>query len=227
VGGICARMPVLSAAERGVPVQRSAFGPNSVTALVKARSASEYDLKTEGEDAVGIDLSRRILIASLAVLGVWHGYPAQAKDRPVDLELVLAVDVSASMDFDELKLQRQGYVAAFRSPELINQIKSMPLGIAVAYVEWGDQDTQNVIVPWTLVRDEAGAEEIAVELETAPLGHAFGTSISGALMFANELFEDNGFTGARKTVDISGDGPNTAGAPVAQARTRSWTMASL
>jgi hypothetical protein len=168
---------------------------------------------------MSIAFLRRLAIVSLAVLTPAHISASRAKDLSVDIELVLAVDVSASMDPDELRLQRQGYIAAFRSPELIDQIKSLPLGrIAVAYFEWGDQDTQDIIVPWTLVKDEAGAEQIAAELEAAPLGHAFGTSIAGALTFANALFQDNGFAGQRRTIDISGDGPNTAGAPVVPAR---------
>ena len=162
-------------------------------------------------------LSRRSAIAFLIALGLVSS--SQARDLAVDIELVLAVDVSASMDFDELRLQRQGYVAAFRSPELIEQIRSLPLGrIAVAYFEWGDQDTQDIIVPWTLVNGPAGAEEVAAELEAAPLGHAFGTSIAGALTFANAMFQNNGFAGQRRTIDISGDGPNTAGTPVVPAR---------
>jgi hypothetical protein len=135
------------------------------------------------EKRPGADFSRCIL-AFLCVLALSQGCAAREKDQVVDLELVLAVDVSASMDFDELRLQRQGYVAAFRSPELIKEIKSLSRGLAVTLFEWGDQDKQNVIVPWTLVRDDAGAEWIAARLEAAPLGHAFATSISGALIFA-------------------------------------------
>ena len=163
--------------------------------------------------------SRRAIVIALAFLALAQVSSQAKEELPVDIELVLAVDVSASMDLDELRLQRQGYIAAFRSPELIEQIRSLPLGrIAVAYVEWGDQDTQDIVVPWTLVKDEGGAEQVAAELEAAPLGHAFGTSIAGALTFANELFQNNGFAGQRRTIDISGDGPNTVGTPVAPAR---------
>jgi hypothetical protein len=163
---------------------------------------------------------RRVAVASLAALTLAQLSSAQARDDlAVDIELVLAVDVSASMDLDELRLQRQGYIAAFRAPEVIAQIESLPLGrIAVAYFEWGDQDTQNILVPWTLVKDEMGAEQVAAELEAAPLASAFGTSIGGALTFASAMFQDNGFAGQRRTIDISGDGPNTAGPPVVAAR---------
>jgi hypothetical protein len=169
---------------------------------------------------MSIKASRHAIVASLALLALAQASASRAEDDlPVDIELVFAVDVSASMDPQKLALQRDGYIAAFRSPELIDHIKSLPLGrIAVAYVEWGDQDTQNIVVPWTLVKDEVGAEAVAAELEAAPLGHAFGTSISGALKFANALFEDNGFAGQRKAIDISGDGPNSAGSSVLSAR---------
>ena len=169
---------------------------------------------------MSINTPRSAILASLALLALAQVSTSLAKDElPVDMELVLAVDVSASMDPTKLKLQRDGYIAAFRSGELINVIKSLPLGrIAIAYVEWGDQDTQSIVIPWTLVKDEVEAEEIAAKLDAAPLGHAFGTSIAGALTFANSLFQDNGFAGQRRTIDVSGDGPNTAGTPVVPAR---------
>src|SRR5688500_15764501 len=101
----------------------------------------------------------RVLSISVVLVGL-EG--AVAGELPVDLELVLAVDASASMDIDEQRLQRRGYIAAFRSDELVAAIRSLPLGrIAVAYVEWGDPNSQSIIVPWTLVDGVSGAEEIA------------------------------------------------------------------
>jgi hypothetical protein len=142
---------------------------------------------------------------------------ARAEDLPVALELVLAVDVSASMDADERRLQRQGYIDAFRSSDLMEQVRALGV-VAVTYFEWGDEQTQTIIVPWTLVTNEGDARRIAERLESAPVGHSFGTSIAGALSFANALLDDNGFLGIRRAIDISGDGPNTVGSPVIPAR---------
>ncbi len=158
-------------------------------------------------------------VLSISVLLAGLEAAAAQSELPVDLELVLAVDASASMDIDEQRLQRRGYIAAFRSDELVGAIESLPLGrIAVAYVEWGDPNSQLIVVPWTLVDGLAGAEEMANRLEAAPLGRLFGTSIAGALAFSGSLFEENGFAGERLVIDVSGDGPNNIGPPVTPAR---------
>jgi Protein of unknown function (DUF1194) len=150
--------------------------------------------------------------------GLWSS-SAAGGDMPVDLELVLAVDVSASMTGDEEELQRKGYVAAFRSPRVLNAIRSGPTGrIAVTFVEWADAGKQDVIVPWTLVEDAGSAGRFADALQAKPLQRMFGTSIAGALLFAAALFEKNDFAGERKAIDISGNGPNNLGLPVEQAR---------
>lgn len=141
------------------------------------------------------------------------------EDLLVDLELVLAVDVSASMDSGERRLQRQGFAAAFRSPKVLQGIRSGPHGrIAVAYVEWGDPSRQALVMPWRLVNDAASAESIARFLEQAPINRFFWTSMSGALRYAAELFDGNGFVGERRVIDVSGDGPNNIGPPVVPAR---------
>jgi len=146
--------------------------------------------------------------------------PAAAQDRPVDLELVLAVDVSRSMDEDELALQRDGYVSALAHPEVIDAITSGVNGrIAVTYVEWAGANSQAVILPWRLIDGADSARAAAAELARGS-GTVMrrGTSISGALLFAAGLFDDNGFDGMRRAIDISGDGPNNAGWPVSGAR---------
>jgi hypothetical protein len=146
---------------------------------------------------------------------------AVAGDVPVDLELVLAVDVSASIGRDEQELQRQGYVAAFRSPRVVNAIRSGQLGsIAVTYVEWAETGNEEVIVPWTLLDDAQTAVSFADALAAKPMQRLFGTSIAGALLFSADLFEKNGFTGERKAIDLSANGPNNLGLPVEQARDR-------
>jgi hypothetical protein len=138
---------------------------------------------------------------------------------PVDLELVLAVDISGSMDTDEQALQRRGYIEAFLHAEVAGAIRSGPYGrIAATYVEWAGPGAQRVTVPWTLIETAADAEDFAAGLAEAPRARFRGTSISGALAFSAPLFENNGYEGLRRVIDVSGDGPNNAGAPVDAAR---------
>ena len=139
----------------------------------------------------------------------------------VDLELVLAVDVSGSVDEMEGRLQRMGYVNAFRSPSVLRAIQSgRHKSIAVTYMEWAGFDFQRVVVGWRKIHDGASAEAFAYLLSQAPIGVGPYTSISGAIDFALPLFENNGFTSERRAIDISGDGPNNSGEYVTNARDR-------
>ena len=159
----------------------------------------------------------RLCLAAGALAASLQG--AVAQDTAVDLELVLAVDVSGSMDEDEKLLQRGGYVEAFLHDELIRTVTSGPHGrIAVAYVEWAGPASQTVIVPWRIIDGRPSAEELAGELASAPTARIRGTSISGALLFSAGLFEGNGLEGPRRVIDISGDGPNNMGLPVVPSR---------
>jgi hypothetical protein len=147
------------------------------------------------------------------------GMARAAAQTQVDLELVIAVDVSLSMDLDEQRLQRDGYVAAFRDAEVHKAITSGPFGrIAVAYVEWAGHGTQQVVVPWTLVDGPQTAQALADRLENTPITRARMTSISSALDFSGGLFDTSGVRGIRRVVDVSGDGPNNSGRPVLHAR---------
>jgi hypothetical protein len=142
-----------------------------------------------------------------------------AADVAVDLELVLAVDVSGSMDTDEQQLQREGYVAALAHPDVVGAIRSGGYQrIAVTYVEWAGPDAQSVTIPWRLLEDRASAEAFAGELAAAPFARIRRTSISGALDFSARLFDGNGYDGFRRVIDVSGDGPNNSGPPVAPVR---------
>jgi Protein of unknown function (DUF1194) len=139
----------------------------------------------------------------------------------VDLELVLAIDISRSMDLDELGLQRQGYVEAFRHPEVIRAIEAGTNGrIAVTYVEWAGSAYQSVLVPWSIISNQAEAEAFAARIGAAPLERERGTSISQGLDFAAGLFASSGASGLRRAIDVSGDGPNNVGLPVAPMRDR-------
>lgn len=158
---------------------------------------------------------RLILIAGLLCLAPL-GAGAQTT---VDLQLVLAVDTSRSMDDDEQRLQRAGYVAALRDPEVIRAIESGPLGrIAVTYVEWAGQGLQSVLVPWTLIDGADAAARVADQLAAIPRQRMRRTSISDALTFSAAHFSGSGFTSTRRVIDISGDGPNNHGFLVTGAR---------
>ncbi|HEX2526542.1 MAG TPA: DUF1194 domain-containing protein [Geminicoccus sp.] len=153
------------------------------------------------------------LSAALAVL------PAKAEDVPVDLELILAVDVSGSMDYEEQRLQRAGYLDALAHEQVLNAILSGPnQRIALTYVEWAGVAAQSVAVPWRLIDGPAAAEQFAAELAKAPFSRIRHTSISAALLFTSGLFAANGFSADRQVIDISGDGPNNAGPPVLPVR---------
>ena len=156
---------------------------------------------------------------ALACVALPFALSAAAAQTVVDLELVLAVDVSGSMDQQEQALQRRGYVEAFAHPEVVDAIRSGPYGrIAVTYVEWAGPTSQATVLSWTLVEDAASAGDFAAGLAEAPMSRFRGTSISGALTFAASLFQDNGYEGLRRAVDVSGDGANNAGAPVTPIR---------
>jgi hypothetical protein len=155
----------------------------------------------------------------LAVALVLIGADAAPAQTPVDLELVLAVDVSLSMDLDEQRLQRDGYVSAFRDAEVLKAIAAGPNGrIAVTYVEWAGPPTQQVVIPWTVIDGAAAAHAFADRLEAAGISRARMTSITAALTFSSRLFETSGVKGIRKVIDVSGDGPNNAGGPVVPVR---------
>ncbi|MBI5130074.1 MAG: DUF1194 domain-containing protein [Rhodopseudomonas palustris] len=139
--------------------------------------------------------------------------------KAVDVELVLAVDVSYSMDVDELAVQREGYAQALRSSDFMKTLKTGPNGrIAVTYFEWAAAGDQKIILPWQLIDGPESADAVATEIMNAPLRRASRTSISGAINFAVPLFDQNPYHGLRRVIDISGDGPNNNGEPVTIAR---------
>jgi hypothetical protein len=137
----------------------------------------------------------------------------------VDVELVLAVDVSYSMDMDELAIQREGYAQAIVSKEFLQALKTGPNGkISVTYFEWAASSDQKIIIPWRVIDGPETADAVANEIMKTPIRRAWRTSISGAINFAMPLFDENPFRGLRRVIDISGDGPNNNGAPVIGAR---------
>ena len=167
-------------------------------------------------------LCRSVIVASVLCLGAISAAPqARAELLPVDLELVMAVDVSGSIDAEELQMQRQGYIAALADPEVVKTITRGVLGrIAVAYTEWGSYGDQRLVVNWMLIKDQETASAFSAALAAAPIRGGVGTSISGAIEFALPMFGRNGYEGTRKAIDISGDGPNNSGGLVVHARDR-------
>ena len=137
----------------------------------------------------------------------------------VDVELVLAVDVSFSMDPEEQALQREGYVKALTSTEFLRALREGANGkIAVTYVEWAGANDQKIVMPWRLIEGPESADAVAGEISRAPYRRASRTSISGALNFSKDLFDTSGYRGLRRVIDVSGDGANNAGKLVVPAR---------
>jgi hypothetical protein len=146
---------------------------------------------------------------------------SRADVLPVDVELVIAVDVSLSMDLDEQALQREGYMAAFRDPQVIAAIKANAHGrIAVSYVEWAGVGNLKLTIPWMLIDGRAAGEAFATRLNGEPISRWRKTSISSGLIFAASQFEGSNYKGVRRVIDISGDGPNNDGPPVESVRDR-------
>jgi len=157
------------------------------------------------------------------VAGIAAPNPGRLADKEtvpsVDVELVLAVDVSYSMDMDELAIQREGYAQAIVSKEFLQALKTGPNGkISVTYFEWAASSDQKIIIPWRVIDGPETADAVANEIMKTPIRRASRTSISGAINFAMPLFEENPFRGLRRVIDISGDGPNNNGLPVTGAR---------
>jgi hypothetical protein len=166
-------------------------------------------------------LVRRVLLAGM--LGAFQTGTglAQEPQADVDLELVIAVDVSESMDRGEYVLQRSGYAEAIAHPAFLSAVRSgFHQRIALTYVEWSSARLQRIIVPWHLIEDAESAAAFAQALDTPPVTAPRGTSISAALTFSASLFVENVFNGHRRAIDISGDGPNNSGPPVSETRDR-------
>ena len=155
----------------------------------------------------------------LLIVVLWLAKPAIAEDVFVDLELVLAVDVSRSMTPRELEIQRRGYAEALSSAEVVDAITGGIHGqIALTYIEWSGDDQQRTIIDWTLIRSQVEADAVAARLTAKFDPGLRRTSISGAISYSADRFTDNGYRGLRRVIDISGDGPNNMGGRVDRAR---------
>ena len=157
-----------------------------------------------------------VIAAAAAAVAFAAPIPRLADKSPttirVDVELVIAVDVSYSMDPDEQALQREGYVLALTSPEFLRALREGTNGkIAVTYFEWAGQYEQKILMPWRLIDGPEAADAVANEIARAPYRRASRTSISGGLRFAKPLFDNSGYRGLRRVIDVSGDGANNDG----------------
>jgi Protein of unknown function (DUF1194) len=158
------------------------------------------------------------LIAAVAWLLALVASPA-ARAEPVDLALVLAIDISRSIDEVEAALQRQGYIAALTNPKIVAAIQSGAVGaIALSYVEWAGADYQRIVVPWTVIHGADDAGRVAAALAAAPHDSVSWTSISGAIDFSRRLLESSPHESSRRVIDVSGDGRNNSGRPAELAR---------
>jgi hypothetical protein len=158
-------------------------------------------------------------LGALMLLALGIGGPARAQTA-VDLHLLLAVDASGSVDYTRFELQRRGYVAAFRNPQVLQAIRGGEhQSIAIAMFQWTGPFLQAQIVPWTQIKDEASANAVASIIETTPRRlFGGGTSISGAIDYSMRWFSQSPFKGERRVIDVSGDGSNNGGRSVIRAR---------
>lgn len=162
----------------------------------------------------------RTAVGCLALLGLVLGTAraAQAAEE-VDIALILAADVSRSVDEDEFKLQREGFAGAFNNPQVLKAIHAGPRGaLAATFIEWSGFYEQKVVVDWAVIRDGETGAVFASQILAAPRSFTGFTSISAAIDFAMKRFEESGIKAERRIIDVSGDGTSNAGRPVTQAR---------
>jgi hypothetical protein len=161
-----------------------------------------------------------MFIVALSMLSITNVTPTRVvAAEAVDLLLVLAADVSRSVDAQKFQLQRDGYAAAITDPRVIDAIRSGPRSqIAICFVEWSGVGNQKVMIDWMIVRDVASAQQLAAQIVEAPRPFADRTSISGAIDFSMTQFPRAPFESHRRTIDVSGDGTNNSGRDVTVAR---------
>ena len=160
-----------------------------------------------------------IIAAAFACLLGVMAQPVTARAETVDLLLVLAADVSRSVDEEEFNLQRKGYAQAMTDPRVLRAISGgRHHAIAITFIEWSGQADQNVVVDWTLVRDEEGAAGVAATMLSAPRSFLGRTSISAAIDFAMQRLAAAPDRADKRVIDVSGDGTNNAGRSITEAR---------
>src|SRR5690348_2902509 len=160
----------------------------------------------------------RPVLAAIAFL-VFFSFAGESRGAGVDLEVILAADVSRSIDDAEFDMQRKGYAAALTDPRVLTAIQARPgAAIGVCFIEWSGEEDQQVVVDWTELRDEEDAGSMAAAILAAPRSFMGRTSISAAIDFAMAHFTKSKWPGSRRVIDISGDGTNNSGRAITEAR---------
>jgi hypothetical protein len=160
----------------------------------------------------------RPAIAAIAFVALFC-LGGEARSADVDLEVILAADVSRSIDDAEFDLQRKGYAAALTDPRVLAAIHGRSgAAIGVCFIEWSGDEDQQVVVDWTEIRDEEDAGSMAAAIIAAPRSFMGRTSISAAIDFAMAHFANSKWQAKRRIIDISGDGTNNSGRPITEAR---------
>lgn len=161
----------------------------------------------------------RRLLAAVLCLSLFSVLSSFAHSEEVDLELVLAIDVSGSIDEEEAKLQRQGYLQAFVDKEIIRAITSgAKRKIAVTYIEWAGEQFQRTVADWHVIHDAASAQVFASRVAEIPVSTERWTSISAAIDYSMKRFSESPHKSGRRVIDISGDGRNNNGRDIESAR---------
>ena len=164
-------------------------------------------------------LTASAIVVALAAAALGPSAQEARAAQAVDAALVLAADVSRSIDDEEFALQRRGYAAAIADPEVLDAIRSGRHGaIAVSFVEWAGEAEQKILVDWTLIGEAADARKFAAALQDAPRSYLGRTAIGSAIDFSMGLLSESGFVADREVIDVSGDGTSNQGRPVTQAR---------
>lgn len=164
---------------------------------------------------------RRFIPGLVLAAALSFAWPRSLAAERVDLELVMAVDISGSIDLEEAELQRAGYVSALTDPQVVRTIMAGKIGrVAMTYVEWAGDHYQATVVDWTVIDGPESAADFAKKLAAAPLHTQMWTSISGAIDFGMQRFAESPHQSRRRVIDLSGDGPNNDGKLVTGPRDR-------
>ena len=166
---------------------------------------------------IGLALAAAVVVAVFAPQARRAG--AAGAPVAVDAAIVLAADVSRSIDDDEFALQRRGYADAIQSQQLLDAVSTGPHGaIALAYVEWAGDGEDKVVVDWAVIRNQADAQAFTAALTAAPRSFVGRTAIGTAIDFSFALFAEAAFETSRRVIDVSGDGTSNQGHLVTEAR---------
>jgi hypothetical protein len=202
--------------------------------LLRSRSRRSFSHENDARCVAVLVVSFAAAVVAAALIGAGvHAAPNSssrltdnATEAAVDVELVLAVDVSNSMDIDELAAQREGYAEAVVSKEFLSALKSGPHGkVALTYFEWSSANDQKIIIPWRIIDGPETADSVAAEIMKTPVRRGSRTSISGAINFVMQMFAENPYKGLRRVIDVSGDGASNSASRCWSLATRRWPRA--